>query len=501
MNRAVNELISYGINHDLIDQYDVDFVANQLVALFKLDSFCLEAIDPEHLLDIEDILAKFISEGVRLGLVDNDSITERDLFDTLVMGLITPPPSVVVSKFERLFDVESRLATDYFYDFSKATNYIRTKRVARDLFWRVKTYFGELDMSINLSKPEKDPKTIALLKTVKSTDYPKCALCKENVGFHGNLMQAARQNHRIIPLKLNNEDWFFQYSPYVYYNEHSIVFKKSHDPMVIAKETFVRLLDFVEQFNHYFIGANADLPIVGGSILSHDHFQAGNATFPMDRARIKASYDAKHFREVKVEILDWPLTTVRLRSINKEQIILLATEILSTWRNYSDKTHGIIPQTDDTRHSTITPIARFVDGEFVLNLVLRNNRCDELFPDGIFHPHQQYHHLKKENIGLIEVMGLAILPGRLLEEIAILKDALVMKTLEPLIINGLEKHLAWFEDLSAEILLHEGIEIDSVIQNSIGVKFVEILSCCGVFKNDEVGHVGLLRFLGQFIVV
>jgi len=359
----------------------------------------------------------------------------------------------------------------------------------------VQTEYGKLDITINLSKPEKDPKTIALAKKVPSSGYPKCVLCKENVGYAGHLSHPARQNHRIIPVSLCDERWYLQYSPYVYYNEHCIVLKNEHEPMVISVETFKRLFDFVKQFKHYFVGANADLPIVGGSILSHDHFQGGAYTFPMDNAGVLHVFEVPNFSDIKVELLKWPLTTLRLKGKSTDRLAEMADIILQTWRGYSDESLGIYAETAGAPHNTITPITRYQDSLYELDLVLRNNRTSALHPDGIFHPHEQYHHLKKENIGLIEVMGLAVLPGRLLTEIRVIKDALVEDDVRLLEDAGLDAHRTWYLELAGRTKELTSSQIEELVRESIGLKFVEILECCGVYKLDEAGFAGIRRFM------
>jgi len=495
ISKSINELLSYALFHKLIPHPDVDFVANQLLDLLQVDAFEFEEVSTKK--NIDEILASVLDYAVAKGLIENDTVDERDLFDTKIMGYLTPRPMEVTCKFINYHYFHTpREATDYFYGVSRASNYIRTERIKKDKQWQVDTPYGRFDLTINLAKPEKDPKTIAMAKSMPSSGYPKCVLCKENVGYAGHLGHPARQNHRIAPLMLDEETWYLQYSPYVYYNEHCIVFSEEHRPMSITRETFVRILEFIDQFTHYFAGSNADLPIVGGSILSHDHFQGGAYTFAMDNAEVLQTFKITDYSDIEVELLKWPLTTLRLKGIDKTRLADLGTHILKKWREYSDESLGIRAYTKDTPHNTITPIARFKDTYFELDLVLRNNRTSEEYPDGIFHPHTQYHHLKKENIGLIEVMGLAILPGRLVEELETLKEALIKNDSDILRQAGLEKHESWFNDLIGQEKIKDMTlaEINQLIEKSIGLKFAEILACCGVYKLDEAGLTGIERF-------
>lgn len=490
----INRLINYGIKCGLIKQDDVDDVANKLLDLLQVNCFSYVKLTEVNE-EVSEILSSISDYAVSTKLLIGDTVDERDLFDTKVMGYLMPRPSEVNAKFKSLYQVQPEQATDYFYQLSQASNYIRTARIKKDKQWKVKTRYGEIDLTINLSKPEKNPKTIALAKSIPSSGYPKCVLCKENVGFAGNLNHPARQNHRVVPVTLNNEAWYLQYSPYVYYNEHCIVLKGEHEPMEISRLTFERILAFVDQFNHYFVGSNADLPIVGGSILTHDHFQGGAYQFAMDNAKVLCSFEIPRFEKINVQLLNWPLTTLRLKGKERVQLTDLAEHILNVWRDYSDSSYGIYAQTDQTPHNTITPIARFRDGYYELDLVLRNNRTSDEHPEGIFHPHQQYHHLKKENIGLIEVMGLAVLPGRLILEIETLKRALVMCDVHILTEAGLDKHALWFHELTDRSLDLSEEEIEELIRQDMGLKFAEILECCGVYKLDEAGLASFHRFM------
>lgn len=490
---AINELINYGITYELIGQSDVDFIVNGLLDLLEIDGFEFKEMDVSETID--DILAPILDYGVEKGLINHDTVDERDLFDTRVMGLLMPRPSEITANFEQLYQADPKQATDYFYRISKASNYIRTQRVNQDKHWQVKTVYGELDITVNLSKPEKDPKTIALAKEIPSSGYPKCVLCKENVGYAGHLARPARQNHRIIPVDLVGESWYLQYSPYVYYNEHCIVLKQEHEPMEISRITFERLLAFVAQFKHYFAGSNADLPIVGGSILTHDHFQGGAYEFAMNDAKILKTFEVPGYETIEMGLLNWPLTTLRLKGTDRNKLADLSEHILFKWRTYSDPTCEIYAYTDETPHHTITPITRFRDGYYEIDLVLRSNRTSDEHPDGIFHPHKQYHHLKRENIGLIEVMGLAILPGRLLIELDILKQALLEGDVRILLDSGQDRHHAWFLELLDRCNGLDEASIEELIKKDVGLKFAQILECCGVYKLNEAGLSGVCRFV------
>ena len=480
-NYLITELVNYGCNNNLVDELDRMLTINRLVELLDLDEYKEpdEEIVPREL---HFILEDFIA------LKGDLTNAEKDLYDTKLMGILTPPPSFVIRMFEATKEDDSvKEATDWYYSFSKASNYIRTDRIAKDIKWQSKTEYGDIDITINLSKPEKDPRDIAAAGKAKSTSYPKCLLCKENEGFKGTLTHPARQNHRIIPIVLDGEDYFLQYSPYVYYNEHCIVFNKEHIPMVINRSTFVKLLSFVEQFPHYIVGSNADLPIVGGSILSHDHFQGGCYEFPMARAEYEKTFTIPGYEDIEAGIIKWPMSVIRLTGTDIGRMSELSDKILAAWRAYSDEDAFIFAETEGVPHNTITPIARMnKDGKFELDLVLRNNITTEEHPLGVYHPHAEYHHLKKENIGLIEVMGLAILPARLKKELNDLADA---------ILNGgdieadevLSKHADWVNEKILPRLGSEptGDEIIDVIKDEVGIAFSEILECAGVFKSPE----------------
>ena len=449
------ELVKYGLSTGLVDPEDKVYTINRLLELFQVDEIedaVFEKVEnlpawtqEEAEGKLEGILAEMMDYAYENGLMAENSIVYKDLFDTKIMGCLVPEPSSVRKTFRDLYEYTSPLAaTDYFYKLSCDSNYIRRQRIKKDRKWTTDTEFGTLDITINLSKPEKDPKAIAAAKNAKQSAYPKCQLCKENEGYAGRVNHPARQNHRIIPLTINNSDWFFQYSPYVYYNEHCIVFNSKHTPMKIERATFGKLLDFVTQFPHYFVGSNADLPIVGGSILSHDHFQGGHYTFAMAKAPIEKELQFEGFSDVKAGIVKWPMSVIRISGPDKERLIELADKILLTWRGYTDEDAFIYAETDGEPHNTITPIARRRGDDFELDLVLRNNITTGEHPLGVYHPHAKLHHIKKENIGLIEVMGLAVLPARLKDEMAELADALVNGT-DLRATETLASHAEWAE--------------------------------------------------------
>ena len=435
IQERILELTEYGLVTGLVEPEDRRFTINRLLELFHLDELEDEVAaayakrtpmtQESAEAALEDILNEMLDYAAEDGLMPEDTITYRDLFDTKIMGMLVPRPSEVIKKFQALYQISPKEATDYFYKLSRDTNYIRRYRIKKDQKWTADTEFGTLDITINLSKPEKDPKAIAAAKLAKQSGYPKCLLCKENEGYAGRVNHPARQNHRIIPVTINHSDWFFQYSPYVYYNEHCIVFNAEHTPMKIEKATFGKLLDFVEQFPHYFVGSNADLPIVGGSILSHDHFQGGHYEFAMAKAPVEKELVFKEFEDVKAGIVKWPMSVIRISAPQKERLIELADKILLAWRGYTDEDAFIFAETEGEPHNTITPIARKRGNDYELDLVLRNNITTEEHPLGVYHPHAKLHHIKKENIGLIEVMGLAVLPARLKDEMAALEQAIL----------------------------------------------------------------------------
>lgn len=489
---SIKKLAAYGIESGLIDDEDRVFVINRILEALDMDEYD-EPAEEYSGIDLEETLKELIDYACEKGLCQ-DSIVYRDLFDTKLMGLLTPRPSQVNGKFRELCANESvKAATDYFYKLSQDSDYIRRYRIKKDMRWIAPTEYGDLDITINLSKPEKDPKAIAAAKNAKQSGYPKCQLCYESEGYAGRVDFPARQNHRVISLKINGEDWGFQYSPYVYYNEHCIVFNKKHTPMVIDEEAFSKLFDFIGQFPHYFVGSNADLPIVGGSILSHEHFQGGNYTFAMAKAPVEKELTFKGFENVKAGIVKWPMSVIRISSPDRAELVRLAGKILSCWRGYTDKEAFIFAETDGEPHNTITPIARMREGNFELDLVLRNNITTKEHPLGVYHPHAELHHIKKENIGLIEVMGLAVLPARLKDEMGRLAQALV---------NGedlrsdetLSKHADWAEEFSKNYNITEE-NINEIIQKEIGIVFAKVLEHAGVFKRDEQGKECFSRFI------
>ena len=486
----IKELVNYGKEKGLIRAEDEIFTINQLLDVLNLDEYIETEADSTD--SLEEILKGMLDFAVEQGLIE-DNIVERDLFDTRIMGLITPRPSAVIDEFNKLYAENSRKATDYFYKLSCDSDYIRKYRIIKDIKWTAPSEYGELDITINLSKPEKDPKAIAAAKNAKQSGYPKCMLCMENLGYRGRLNHPARQNIRVIPVTINNEPWGFQYSPYVYYNEHCIVFNGSHVPMKIDRSTFVKLFDFVKAFPHYFVGSNADLPIVGGSILTHDHFQGGNYTFAMAKAPIEKELSFEGFSDISAGIVKWPMSVIRLSGKSTERIIELADKILAAWRGYSDESVFVFAETEGELHNTITPIARKNGENFELDLVLRNNITTKEHPLGVYHPHAELHHIKKENIGLIEVMGLAVLPSRLKEEMKILGEAMVMGS----DITGDERinsHSKWAKEVSEKHKDINSTNVDEILKKEIGIVFTEVLEHAGVFKRDEKGLKAFERF-------
>lgn len=489
INVAVKSLVRYAISNGMIEKWDEIWAINTVCQALNMDSF--EDCEAENA-ELEDILASILDYAVENGLCE-DSVVYRDLFDTKIMGLLTPKPSEVISKFHFLYSRDKKAATDYYYKLCQDSDYIRRYRIKNDLKWITKTEYGDIDITINLSKPEKDPKAIAAALKMKTTSYPKCALCKENEGYMGRINHPARQNHRIIPMTLGGDNFYLQYSPYVYYNEHCIVFNAEHTPMKIDRAAFVKLLDFVEKFPHYFVGSNADLPIVGGSILTHEHFQGGNYEFAMAKAPIETEVTFAGFEDVQAGIVKWPMSVIRIIGTDKARLVELADKVLTTWRGYTDKDSFIYAETEGTPHNTITPIARMRNGKFELDLVLRNNITTEDCPLGYYHPHPEYHHIKKENIGLIEVMGLAVLPSRLKNEMAVLGKAMVNG--EDISANEtIAAHKEWAEMIMQKYDINES-NIDDILKKEIGIVFTSILGQCGVYSRDEEGKAGFLRFI------
>lgn len=486
---AIKSLVNYAINNQMIEKEDEIWATNQICEALSIDTY-EECEANEN--DLEKILAVILDYAVSNGLCE-DSVVYRDLFDTKIMGLITPRPSYVINKFNSLYEKSPKCATDFYYKLSQDSNYIRRYRIKNDLKWITETEYGDIDITINLSKPEKDPKAIAAALKMKSASYPKCLLCKENEGYAGRVNHPARQNHRIIPMVLGGDDFYLQYSPYVYYNEHCIVFNSEHTPMKIDRSAFEKLLDFIELFPHYFIGSNADLPIVGGSILTHEHFQGGNYEFAMAKAPIETQVKFSGFEDVEAGIVKWPMSVIRISSKSKERLVDLADKILTAWRGYTDENSFIYAETDGEKHNTITPIARMRDGKFEFDLVLRNNITTDECPLGFYHPHPEYHHIKKENIGLIEVMGLAVLPSRLKNEMALLKDAMLQgKDISK--IDAIASHKDWADmiinkyDITAD-------NCEEILQKEIGIVFTSILEQCGVYSRDEKGKKDFIKFI------
>ena len=487
INSCIASLIQYALNRKLIEPCDKYFAINQILQCLHLDDY--EETAPSAM-TLDDILKFILNDAVYRG-VCSDDVTSRDLLDTMLMGALTPRPHEVRKQFDDLLAQDPHAATDWFYKFSQDTDYIRRYRIQKDLHWLAATEYGTLDMTINLSKPEKDPKAIAAAGAAPVSGYPRCMLCAENEGYAGRINHPARQNHRIIPIKLDGADWFMQYSPYVYYNEHCIVFNANHTPMTINRSTFTKLLDFVTLFPHYFIGSNADLPIVGGSILSHEHFQGGRQIFAMTKAPVEKAITFKGYNSVQAGLLKWPMSVIRLSSSHKEELIDLADKILRTWRGYTDESAFIFAQTQGVGHNTITPIARRKGEDYELDLVLRNNITTEEHPLGVFHPHSELHHIKKENIGLIEVMGLAVLPARLKDEMARLEVA-ILNNQE--LTGDLEKHKAWVEQIRNKNILSKD-NIHSILRIEVGKVFAKVLEHAGVFKRTTEGRAAFLCFI------
>ena len=489
INTEINRLLNFARQQNLIEPTDTFYSANLLIDLLHVAEFVPEEIN-ETLETATPILENMLDYAVAEKLID-DTVNERDLFDTRIMNCVMPRPSEVIAKFRADYEKSPELATDNYYKLSIASNYIRKTRIDKNIVWKSQTEYGALDLTINLSKPEKDPRDIAKAKTVKATGYPKCLLCRENEGFAGHAGHPARETHRIIPLNFRGHQWFLQYSPYTYYNEHCIVLNSDHIPMKINRDTFENICDFITEFPHYFVGSNADLPIVGGSILSHDHYQGGHYTFPMELAEIEKSYKFDDFPEVEAGRVKWAMSTLRLRSENRKQLIDLAEKILKAWRGYSDESVDIFAQTD-APHNTITPIGRRRGKAYELDLVFRNNRTSDKHPLGIFHPHEEVWHIKKENIGLIEVMGLAVLPARLKSEMAQVKENLV---------NGAESiegiHADWYKKIRAEYKDISAADVDKIINEEIGKVFGKVLEHAGVFKRDAKGMAAFDKFIAS----
>ena len=488
---AIKKLVTYGMETGLISEEEKIYSTNLILDVLKLDDY-EEPEESYEKVELEPVLKELLDYAVEKGLIE-DSVVYRDLFDTRLMNCLVPRPSQVIKTFKEKYGASPEEATNYYYKLSRDSDYIRRYRVCKDMKWVTKTEYGDIDITINLSKPEKDPKAIAAAKLAKQSGYPKCQLCRENEGYAGRTNHPARENHRIIPITINGGQWGFQYSPYVYYNEHCIVFNGQHVPMKVERATFVKLFDFIKLFPHYFIGSNADLPIVGGSILSHDHFQGGNYEFAMAKAPVEREFTVKGYEDVKAGIVKWPLSVIRLSCTDEKRIIDLADHILKAWRGYTDEEAYVFAETDGEPHNTITPIARKRGDMYELDLALRNNITTPECPFGLYHPHNELHHIKKENIGLIEVMGLAVLPSRLKEEMEILSDYIVdgkdIRSNEKI-----EKHADWVDDFRPKYPVINAENVDAVLKEEIGIVFKKVLEDAGVFKRDVKGQAAFDRF-------
>lgn len=494
INELITKLVKYGVKNGLLEEEDAVYATNRILSVLKLNGIDEVELDGSDIKTPSEVLEPMLDWAFENGLLESNTPVYRDLLDTEIMACLMPRPSEIIKEFNSLYANDKKAATDWYYHVSKASNYIRQDRIAKDMLWKTKTKYGDIVITINLSKPEKDPKAIAAARNMPQSAYPKCQLCKENEGYKGTLSHPARGNHRIIPLDLNDERWFLQYSPYVYYNEHCIFFKGAHDPMAVNRKSFERLLEIVTLLPHYFVGSNADLPIVGGSILTHDHFQGGCAEFPMAEAKIYKEVKFSGFDDIEAGLVDWPMSVIRIKGTDKARLVELADKILTKWRAYTDESADIYAFTGNTPHNTITPISRFRDGKFELDLVLRNNRTSDEHPLGIFHPHAQYHHIKKENIGLIEVMGLAILPARLKTELKQVEYYLLNQDKEAELFadEALSAHGEWYNELKKLNPTEDNVE--QIIHDSVGVIFSEILENAGVYKRTEDGENAFLRF-------
>lgn len=495
INKEIKRLLNYGLQNNLFEIEDEIYVRNKILDILNLDEYEDVEIEEENLNTPTDILNNLLNFAFENNILESNTPIYRDLLDTKIMDALMPRPSEVIKKFYNKYESSKEDATNYFYNISKACDYVRTDRIAQNLVWKTETEYGDLDITINLSKPEKDPKAIAAAKSLPPSKYPKCLLCKENEGYRGRVNHPARQNLRIIPLELQNEKWFIQYSPYAYYNEHCIVFASEHIPMKITKNTFSRNLEFVEKFPHYFIGSNADLPIVGGSILTHDHYQGGKYTFAMDKAKSFIDFKLDKYKDIELSIVKWPLTVVRLKGKDRIELSNLGEEILNHWRNYSDSNVDIYAYTNDIPHNTITPIARRDKEYYILDLVLRNNRTSEEYPDGIFHPHKELHNIKKENIGLIEVLGLAVLPARLKEELELIKESLLNKEADISNNENIKIHSSWYKEILNNNTNINKENINKIIEDEVGNVFKKVLEHCGVFKWNNEGIEAINRYI------
>ena len=492
INEAISKLVTYALRCGLVEECETMWAINTILDVLQLDSYT----DPQKEwgdIALHEVLDTLLDDAYARGVLKENSVVYRDLFDTELMGRLTPRPAQVIGKFETLYRESPQKATDWYYQLSQNTNYIRRDRIAKDMLWHTETDYGTLDISINLSKPEKDPKAIAAARDLPASNYPRCQLCAENEGYAGRVNHPARQNHRIVPITIHDAPWFLQYSPYVYYNEHCICLSGAHTPMKIDRACFGKLLDFVRQFPHYFVGSNADLPIVGGSILAHDHFQGGRYTFAMEKAPVETTFTFPSFEDVQAGIAKWPMSVIRIACPDPDRLGDLADTILTAWRGYTDADAMIFAETSGEPHNTITPIARKRGDNFELDLVLRNNLTTEAHPLGLYHPHAELHHIKKENIGLIEVMGLAILPARLKEELAAVAACLV--TGADLRSSDLTaKHADWAEGFREKYTFTAENALD-IVQQETGYVFAKVLEHAGVYKRTEKGKKAFMRFV------
>lgn len=495
INYEINRLLNFAVQNGLITEDDMYYSANLLLDVLKAQEFTMVKVE-EKLPTATPILENMLDYMAEKEMFVN-TVTQRDLYDTALMNCVMPRPSEVIAKFKADYAVSPEKATENYFALSTASNYIRKDRIDKNVAWKTATEYGDLDITINLSKPEKDPRDIAAAKLVASTTYPKCLLCRENEGFAGHANHPARQNHRIIPMDFHGHQWFLQYSPYTYYNEHCIIFNSEHTPMKISRKSFENLADFLEVLPHYFAGSNADLPIVGGSILSHDHYQGGNYTFAMAKAPIEKEYEFAGFPDVKAGRLKWPMSAIRITSENRQQLIDLAEKILNAWRGYTDESVTIFAETDGEPHNTITPIGRRVGKAYQFDLVLRNNLTTEEHPLGLYHPHAEVHHIKKENIGLIEVMGLAVLPARLKAEMAGIKEALLDDVDSIDDDENLKSHAVWYKEIRAKHTDINKDNVDNIIQEEIGKVFMQVLTDAGVYKRNEEGMEAFDKFVAS----
>ena len=495
VDREIQALVAYALDTGLIEPCEQVWAVNALLEALGLDSYTEPETPAERPVDLPTVLTALMDDAHARGVLKEDSVVYRDLFDTKLMGVLTPRPAQVIGKFRALCAESPEKATDWYYKFSQDTNYIRRDRIAKDMQWKAPTEYGELDITINLSKPEKDPKAIAAARNLPASAYPRCQLCAENEGYAGRVNHPARENHRIVPITINGSPWFLQYSPYVYYNEHCICLNSEHVPMKIDRACFAKLLDFVGQFPHYFVGSNADLPIVGGSILAHDHFQGGHYTFAMEKAPVETPFTFPGYEDVKAGIVKWPMSVVRLTAADPARLIDLADKILLSWRGYTDEAAFLFAETDGEPHNTITPIARRRGSDYELDLVLRNNITTAEHPLGVYHPHAELHHIKKENIGLIEVMGLAVLPARLKEELAAVAEALASGA-DLRADERTAKHADWAEGFKGKYTITADNALD-IVEKETGLVFAQVLEHAGVYKRTAEGKAAFLRFLEQ----